>query len=528
MEEKDFLERIKCYITKERKLAFCVTFLTALIVHFTCYSQLVSIADTFSNGSYYLPGEWEISLGRWGIYFLNILRFGIVSPFFICLISFCFLGLTSILINDLLKLKSKVLITIISMLIVTAPYVYNILLYTYTADSYFIAMFLSVLAVKLLLDEKRRYHIYGIICIIFYLAVYQTFLSFTICLASMILFLDFAKNKITIKDYLKRFFIVLIDLMISLILYYIITKIILNILNIPVTGYYGIHDDFVYIIKNLFNGIYWTYEDFYRFYFSDVMFNNSPYFRQIIYIGIVILLNINIIFLIIRNNKEFSNKFIKILAIFILFLILPIMQNSIRLIVLKSSLAQTMCGSYIIPIIIYVSTMQETLYNKKILGKLNYLGVILIFYLIYTYTLMGEATYISIQKNYNQIQSELLRIVDRIECDNNYSEDIKIAIIGDKDFKQDIPIYKLAAISGRIGFYGLCPTNAIYNTYLKEEFGIKNEIATDEEMEKIYNTDEYKRMKEFPNKDSVKVINNIMVIKLENSEYSVNKKRQEN
>ncbi len=233
MEENNILKKIKSYITSERKFAFCTTFITAVLVHFTCYSQLVSIADTFANGSYYLPGEWEISLGRWGIYFLNTLRFGIVSPFFICLISFFFLSLTSILINDLLKMKSKLLIIIISIIIVTTPYVYNILLYTYTSDSYFIAMFLSVLSVKFLLKEQRKYHIYGIIAVIFYLSIYQTFLSFTICLSIMILFLDLAKNKNNVKKFLKKSFVVIIDIIISLILYY--NKI--NIKHIKYTYY---------------------------------------------------------------------------------------------------------------------------------------------------------------------------------------------------------------------------------------------------------------------------------------------------
>lgn len=245
------------------------------------------------------------------------------------------------------------------------------------------------------------------------------------------------------------------------------------------------------------------------------MFNNSPYFRQIIYIGIEVLLNIKIIIIIFKNNYDFSNRFIKILTLYILFLILPIMQNIIRLIVLKSSLAPTMCAPYIIPVIIYISSIQDLFKNKKMQKCLNYVGIILTFYLIYTYILMGESTYISIEKNYNQIHSQLIRIIDRIENNEWYSKDVKLAIIGDTDFKQYIPIYEFASISGRIGFYGLCPTNAIYSTYLKEEFGMPNELATDEEIEEICKMEEYKEMKVFPNKESVKFINNIIVIKLE-------------
>jgi len=47
-------------------------------------------------------------------------------------------------------------------------------------------------------------------------------------------------------------------------------------------------------------------------------------------------------------------------------------------------------------------------------------------------------------------------------------------------------------------------------------------------MEEIYKTDEYKKMKEFPDKESVKFINNVIVVKLESNEYSMNKIKQEN
>lgn len=256
------------------------------------------------------------------------------------------------------------------------------------------------------------------------------------------------------------------------------------------------------------------------------MFNNSPYFRQIIYIGIEVLLNINIIIIIFKNNYDFSNRFIKILTLYILFLILPIMQNIIRLIVLKSSLAPTMCAPYIIPVIIYISSIQDLFKNKKMQKCLNYVGIILTFYLIYTYILMGESTYISIEKNYNQIHSQLIRVIDRIENDDNYSKEVKIKIVGGKDFREYIPIYDFAGLGTRVGFFG--KVGEISSSYLKEEFGIPNELATNEEMEEIYKTDEYKKMKEFPDKESVKFINNVIVVKLESNEYSMNKIKQEN
>ena len=157
---------------------------------------------------------------------------------------------------------------------------------------------------------------------------------------------------------------------------------------------------------------------------------------------------------------------------------------------------------------------------------MNFWGILLTIYLIYSYTFVGESTYIALKKNYNQIHSQLVRVIDRIENNKDYTPNMKIKIIGGKDYKTYIPIYEFASLNRRVGFFG--DVGNIPLTYLKEEFGIKNEFATDEEMEEIYNTEEYKKMKEFPDEESVKVINNVLVVKLENSEYSINKIKQEN
>ena len=48
-----------------------------------------------------------------------------------------------------------------------------------------------------------------------------------------------------------------------------------------------------------------------------------------------------------------------------------------------------------------------------------------------------------------------------------------------------------------------------------DEFGITNEFAAEEEKEKISQTEEYKLMENFPSKNSIKVIDGILVVKLE-------------
>ena len=501
----------KNYITPRRKKIFLITFIIAIIVHFTCYSQLVQIADSYENGSYYISGEWEISIGRWGLVIIDILKFGLVSSAFSSFISFILLGIVAVLIDDLLEIKSIKLSILNCIILIVSPYVFNTLIYPYTSISYFIALLLSVFAVKLILSEKKINYLYSVIILIFTLSIYQVYISFAITLLVLIYLLNFAKQKINFKIFLKNIFKLICIILVSLFSYYLITKIILNILNIQFSNYYGLIDNFLYILKYEPNGILGAYNDWNRYYFYDEMFNNSPYLRGIVNFVIILLFIINNIIIINLSTKNFDDKFIKILTLSIVMLVLPILNNFIRLIIPTAAIAPTMSAPYIIITLIYISTLDYIKDNKK-LKKLYILGIIIIIYLSYTYLIMGEATYISIQKNYTQIYSEFIRIIDRIETNENYANNIKIAIIGGKDYKNHLKIYDKAAISGRICFFHYY--DEIPN-YLYDEFGITNEFATEEEKEKISQTEEYKLMENFPSKNSIKVIDGILVVKLE-------------
>ena len=88
------------------------------------------------------------------------------------------------------------------------------------------------------------------------------------------------------KDILK----LLSKITFALILYYIITKIILKIKGIEISNYYGIEDDFRYIILNLFNGVIGAYEDWIYYYFSSLFTGKLKYIISGIYLMIFISL----------------------------------------------------------------------------------------------------------------------------------------------------------------------------------------------------------------------------------------------
>ena len=66
------MEKIKKYINKERIKTFLTTFISAMIVHFSIYSLILTGGDTLLTGSYNTAYLYEASLRKiWIILYSN-------------------------------------------------------------------------------------------------------------------------------------------------------------------------------------------------------------------------------------------------------------------------------------------------------------------------------------------------------------------------------------------------------------------------------------------------------------------------
>ena len=113
-------------------------------------------------------------------------------------------------------------------------------------------------------------------------------------------------------------------------------------------------------------------------------------------------------------------------------------------------------------------------------------------------------------------------MVDRIENTEGYSKDKPWAIVGildEKNSEQVTDLYFLTYggfVNGPIfhGNYGGSTEN--WRRFLQMFMGIQPNMVSQEEYNRICETEEFKKMSIFPNPDSVKEIDGIMVVKYTN------------
>ena len=136
-EPNEFFRDVKSKITKNDILSVVIVFLLGIINNFQFFITEGVAPDALSPADFNVAGTWEIQLGRFGIKYINLLRFGLVNKFLIILISLAFLALAVVFITRTFEIKNKIVIVIVSIIVAIAPQFTETYFFIYCADAYY-------------------------------------------------------------------------------------------------------------------------------------------------------------------------------------------------------------------------------------------------------------------------------------------------------------------------------------------------------------------------------------------------------
>lgn len=517
--EKNFLT----WFTSEKKFAFLTTLLVAIITHITFLTNMIMSQDGLWNSiAYAKPTMWELSLGRWGIFIADKIVNNLAIPNITGIVSILLISISAVLIVDFLKLKSKVSIILVSSIMAVSPALTSTLIYVYTSVAYCLSMLLAVLTAYLIFKNKNRILniLLAIVVFTFSLGIYQSYIGVTVGLVAIRLIRDLFDN-VKIKYFFINGLLMVAVVIIGGLLYSHITQAVLNKMEIPLASYKGMDNiNISNTIKSLNITIPNIYKDFKDFYFSDNIVRNDNYSRQQFYVLFFITMFI-LELAVIVNSKLWKNPF-RVLCIIIMNLILPIALNVILLLTPDTNTYILTSAQLIL--VIPLATVICEMSPKKFTFLFKWASIISMFLIVFTYYLADNVSYTNLKLNYDQAYSIAMRIMDRIEETEGYSPEKTITIAG-IIWENDIPYYKTSNINqytlGTIfdspifhGTYaGMEGTwTRFFGTYL----GARIQFCDPYSYSAIIETEEFKNMNIFPREDSVKMINNVMVVKLTN------------
>ncbi len=519
--EKD-LQDIKISFDKEKINVFLVTLITSVIAHFQLYALEITGPDTLINSMYHSADIWESTLLRFGLEFVQMIKGNIVSPILATFISIILLGITTILIIDILEIKNKYFKYIIAILFAVAPNISATLTFFYCSDSYMLGLLLSTLTVYIMKKYKQNSWIILLSGLLISLAMsmYQTYLSVTmvLCIADLIIGVI---NKVETKEIIKSLFEYLLMGIVGILLYSSLSHLILILKKLPVNEYSGANQIGLATLLRLPELLPEAYQSFFNYYFNDKIIPNTIWNTHILYITIFLTIAVSMIYIIVKN-KLYSKK-ANIVILFILIVLAPVCFGIIEIMVPDVNIHILMACSmiYIFPIFFKIL---EMLPKSKMSNAFKYIVLLSSLGVIWNYIWQDNASYTAIKAMQNQAESVATRIVTQIEELDEYTPEMPVIFFGALERNPYFDRKNTSLEAGKLydrtwGF--ICNNATVWNSnvdswrkLLYEYTGSNLNLVKSSKNVEILYTEEYWTMKKYPEKDSIKIINDTVIVKL--------------
>lgn len=490
------------------KTAFLAAVILGLLIHMPILVRDIPNHDGLDSMYF---DQNMITSGRW---FLTV-ACGISSyfnlPWLIGVLGLFYLGVTAVLLTEFLEVENSGSAVLISGLLTAFPALAATFAYVFTLDGYMLALLLAVSA-PLLVKKYKRGFVFGGVALAFSMGIYQSYLSFTMLL-SLYGVVMLLLTRETVREKIKGICHYLYMGIIGVGLYYVLLQLLLKIQGKELASYQGI-DGMGTVGGSISATLKAIYTDFISFSIrSKVLFHNIFSMAAVALLGGLAL--VLLIKLIIEEKKYTDIRLY--IVILLLAAGIPLVTNMILLISPEVNYHLLMRYQWVL-FPIFLAAFADK-YGKGSLSRwlLLLAGSVLVFH----YALTDNIAYSNLEKKYEKTYAYCLRLADRMEQTEGYYPGIPIAMIGVVSETQypvtDITEDVTGSITGMTGDY-LLYTRTNYQAFFKHYLGITINLVSDEEMLVIYDSPEYRAMGTFPQQDSLKVVDGILYIKLEDKE----------
>lgn len=517
----EVFEKFLKWFDKRKRFAFITVIILGFIAHITMLTETIMSQDGLWNSmKYSRAGDWELTLGRWGIVLVEILNNFIKIPTIATISCIITMAIAAIFLVEVFDLKSKISILVTSAILVLTPTFTATVLYVYTSFAYCFNFLLAILAIWFLYNYKNKKlgFLLSSLCIMFSFSIYQSYIGVTIGLCLMIGIINTLKEKSNIKQVLFEILRTAGAVIVGGILYFIITMILLKISGFELATYKAVNTvGILDIFSNLKDSIIQAYKDFGIFFMGDSVVYNANYKRDIMYFVFFALFAILLLIKILKIEDNKKNKICKILVVVVSILVLPLALNIVDILAPKTKI-YILTATQMILMIPFTFAIMEMIEKKYILKYASILCTVII---MGTYYLATNTSYSALKITYNQAYATTVRIMDRIENTPGYNKDLKIlfgGIVGNNNFPRTSNLYgfTIGEIANNVVFHGTYGGQlGTWENYLKVFLGLDVTFCEDNVYRDIVTGIIYKEeMDVFPAANSIRIMDGIVVVKL--------------
>ena len=506
------------------KLVFGSVYIWGILAHGMALFNKLSFHDDarslFKLGSTYPSGRWMLGILS-ELEKLFYMDGSFSLPLFNGFLSMLFIALAACTIISLLDIKNDFLCCFIGGLMVVFPAVTGYFAYIFCAHVYTLAMFMSVYGVYLVMRHETPWgFISGTLLMTLSTGIYQAFIPVYLCLFVLGLLHRFSSveevhsNKVPLLSYIKyclpSLLRVLSSVILSLVLYFAINKLALQLSGASLATYKGLDQMGQASLQEYYSRLHHTITG----YLNPSHWRSSnlyPHSTLIIYyiclLGILIM-GLQMLLRMLRSQPWAALLCALLLCVF------PLCANFSAMMVTVGEVHALMLYSQLFNFILFAWLADNVQINRRTLSKAFTTFVCLLcITLNLMYSRFDNKCYFKAQLSQQQAVSFFNVLISRIQGTEGYSDELPLAIVNEGMLKSDI-LWNPEELED---FYLVGYANADYyvnigswDYFVRNYCGFQPKLADASAFESL---PEVIEMPHYPDAGSVKVINDVVIVK---------------
>lgn len=490
-------------------------FLSAVIIGFLCH--MFVFTNTLPNHDSLVNLHSPQLKGESGRFFLSPFS-GISSyfdlPWINGTLSILYLALMAGILTELFQLKKTFSIVAVSSLIVTFPTIASTFSYMFTADGYMFGSLLTMLA--LLIAKKYKFgFVPGSVILYMGVGVYQANLPFLSTIMIIFLISEILGRKISfqqLKSYVLRFFGLAA---IGMGIYAINFKLYSSLFAGTITSYQGL-DSVGETNGSLLDYFEQVHESFSLFFFRGFTTDLPIHLFEWLNVAVFLLIAIGFLLLLIQN-RIFTNIPMTLISLALL-LLMPLASYFLYLVspdvIYHMLMVLALVSFYILPVLFYEHLTIPSMAAKAF----SWASVLIVFVVVFNFSIISNISYMNMEMRYEKSTAFVNRLISRIEQTEGVTQDSKLALIGriqlGSEISKEVIPESIPRVMGSLGD-SIIPLPYHYNAMMANRFGVNYKFTSEQERQEIAESEWFAEMEAWPSVDSVRVIDDVVVVKLQ-------------
>ena len=506
---EEIILKLKKNIQPQWKICFISAIIVGFIAHFY---KITNWLPNWDSLVFRYDAQNMVSMGRWFLPVASAPSSFYDLPWLTGLLAILFHALGAVCICHMFGVRKKITAALIGACVLSFPTVTSVMLYGYVADSYSLSFLFACLAAVFLVKEKPNY-IVSVGLIVLSVGIYQAYISVTIILLLCHLIYEALKANTKFKTLLFKGVKYLLTGIIGMALYYLVLVVILKVTKSEHIEYQGFDTAASMSGFDIPGSLYAIKESFLNYFFD---FSNSVSVFSVLNILICLLAIVLYLSDIIKRKLKLTN----ILAIFVCTILLPFGACALCFVNSQVDFHNLMKMGFFCFYLLFILQYENAEFKSIKLNVLKKWGILVItLLLIINQIVIANVSYHKINIAYEKSFGTLIRIADRIEQTEGTDECNKIAVLGSLEDSAAYSANLPPDLTGTTDGYILRADDEIVDqsvlcSALNDYCGKDYNFVSGSEKEKLALKAKENDLNNWPNKNSICVIDDVIVIKL--------------